>query len=377
MGVVVGTPDYIAPEQARGENIDSRVDVYALGCTLFFLFTGRPPYRKSVDDPEKYLKVVARHLRDPVPDPRKEVDGADDELVDLMTEMMAKSAEDRPAYDAIVASLDRIRARLSGQPIPAGRAPTSPPSAGETPAETRARERRARRTTDPSLEVPVTSSTSNGAGASKLGSLDFMRPRRARWLVVVTVISALIFLTGAGMKLFGTSTASKGGGAPSATQDGGVGVRLVVDDPGAKDPPPKSVVIDPPTGMLLVKDGLGRPQFFVDRAVVTNAAYHDWLPSYRFKASDADRPVVGVPYDMAAQYATSRGKRLLRVSEWQAALDTPNFVPAGMLVWEWIDDASSSAAPDRAVRAVNGGEKRIKSTGDPSVTFRLAQDLPP
>ena len=69
MGVVVGTPDYIAPEQARGEAIDERVDLYALGGTLYYLLIGSPPFRKGNPADDKYLKVVARHLKDPAPNP--------------------------------------------------------------------------------------------------------------------------------------------------------------------------------------------------------------------------------------------------------------------------------------------------------------------
>src|SRR5438067_4084283 len=83
MGVVVGTPDYIAPEQARGEKIDERVDIYALGGTLYFLITGMPPFRTGRPADDKYLKVVARHLRNPPPDARERVPSADPELSEL------------------------------------------------------------------------------------------------------------------------------------------------------------------------------------------------------------------------------------------------------------------------------------------------------
>ncbi len=65
-GSVCGTPDYMAPEQARGLEVDGRTDLYALGVMLFEMLTGRLPY-----DGDSPTAVVMRHLTDPVPDPRK------------------------------------------------------------------------------------------------------------------------------------------------------------------------------------------------------------------------------------------------------------------------------------------------------------------
>jgi len=115
-GMVVGTADYIAPEQARGEGLDERADVYSLGCTLFHLLTGHPPYRapqgKSV---REYLEVMRMHLSAPVPDVRTEMPATDADLAEAIALMMTKDRNARPTFDEIARKLARISGRLEGE----------------------------------------------------------------------------------------------------------------------------------------------------------------------------------------------------------------------------------------------------------------------
>ena len=115
-GMVVGTADYIAPEQARGEGLDERADVYSLGCTLFHLLTGHPPYRAPQGPSVKeYLEVMRMHLTAPVPDVRAEMPATDPDLAEAIAAMMVKDRSARPTFDEIARRLARIAARLDGE----------------------------------------------------------------------------------------------------------------------------------------------------------------------------------------------------------------------------------------------------------------------
>jgi serine/threonine-protein kinase len=115
-GMVVGTADYIAPEQARGEGLDERADVYSLGCTLFHLLSGHPPYRAPQGPQVKeYLEVMRMHLTAPVPDARAEKPDTDPDLAEVVAAMMVKDRNARPTFDEVARRLTRIAARLDGE----------------------------------------------------------------------------------------------------------------------------------------------------------------------------------------------------------------------------------------------------------------------
>ncbi|MCK7470596.1 MAG: serine/threonine protein kinase [Desulfomicrobium escambiense] len=64
-GVIIGTPEYMAPEQADGRDVDSRADIYALGAVLFEMVTGRVPF-----EGETPLSIVLKHRSEPPADPQ-------------------------------------------------------------------------------------------------------------------------------------------------------------------------------------------------------------------------------------------------------------------------------------------------------------------
>ncbi len=107
---IMGTPLYLAPEQARGERPDPRTDLYAIGGVLFHMLTGRPPFLS--DDP---TAGVAAHVNDPVVRIDSLMPELPKRLVELIHKCLEKPRDSRPASAAtVIAELDRCADDLAG-----------------------------------------------------------------------------------------------------------------------------------------------------------------------------------------------------------------------------------------------------------------------
>jgi YVTN family beta-propeller protein len=110
-GAFVGTLDYVAPEQIKGERVDARTDVYALGCVLFELLSGKVPFAGRE---EKVAKIYA-HLQEEPSDLHELAPDAPTGLRDVAKRALAKQPEDR--YQSAGDLGRAARAALEGMPV--------------------------------------------------------------------------------------------------------------------------------------------------------------------------------------------------------------------------------------------------------------------
>ncbi len=161
---VVGTAQYLSPEQARGETVDSRSDVYSAGCLLYELLTGRPPF--VGDSP---VAVAYQHVREPAVPPSDHDTQLTPEIDAIVMKSLAKRVEDR--YQSAAAMRADIERYLAGHPVRAT-APPLPPEDDRTtvaPAYT----------PDPTPttatgRTPVTEPEDDDRGGNRTGLLVFL-----------------------------------------------------------------------------------------------------------------------------------------------------------------------------------------------------------
>ena len=125
-GVIVGTPAYLPPEQALGKRSDARSDLYSLGCVLYEMVTGKPPFHG--DDP---VKVIFSHINDLPVMPRKLAPEIPSTLEQIILKLLAKDPDQRyQSASELLQVLRSVKEEVEARPAPMG-----------VPAEEKAAER--------------------------------------------------------------------------------------------------------------------------------------------------------------------------------------------------------------------------------------------
>ncbi len=105
-GVGIGTPEYMAPEQGKGEKIDARADIYALGIVLYEMVTGKKPF--TADTP---MKTVIKHITEPLQRPTKYVPSLPLGVESVLIKALAKEPAERyPNMAVFAAALEHLLA---------------------------------------------------------------------------------------------------------------------------------------------------------------------------------------------------------------------------------------------------------------------------
>jgi eukaryotic-like serine/threonine-protein kinase len=113
MNEAIGTPTYMAPEQARGGPADGHCDVYGLGVVAYQALAGRPPFVG-----ETSVEILVQHLNRPVPPLAPRCPEAPAELVGLIERMLRKSFEQRPSAAEVAAELHELSRASRDEAVP-------------------------------------------------------------------------------------------------------------------------------------------------------------------------------------------------------------------------------------------------------------------
>ena len=201
---VVGTAQYLSPEQARGETVDERSDLYSTGVVLFELLTGRPPFKG-----DSAVAVAYQHVEQIPPTPSSILSDIPDSLDRVVLKALAKNRDDRYRSAAeMLSDLQRVARGMDvGAPPADSWATEVLPSAGlvgaraAVPAATSTVSAPAARVSSTSTSLPAVGS--DGDAASKAAAA-----RKRRTAIIMTLVVIALLLIGGSVWALSRSAAT-------------------------------------------------------------------------------------------------------------------------------------------------------------------------
>jgi len=359
-GTVIGTPEYMSPEQCRGRSLDSRSDIYSLGTILYEMLCGSPPF--TGDSP---LEVAAKHLNEQTQPLRQVCPVVPDPIETVVMRALEKDPEKRPPSAAsfsheLVEALKVVKSDYSTgiadseSSIELATGEDTPYQEGRSPTEDRARLTIAsgqRRNTDQTVRttpsgLPAqppegkdhisenirdvrshTAPTSPQAAlrsdagtsiAGKLAKSPMLMVAAVALIVVIGVVSYRVWFSEQGENLNPSIPREEGNAAAKTTKDMAFipgGKFMMGRDQGGSDDerPAHEVEIS---------------QFYIDKFEVTNRQYKVFVDatnhaspknweSGNYASGEAMLPVTHVTWQDATDYAEWAGKRLPTEEEWE------------------------------------------------------------
>jgi YVTN family beta-propeller protein len=355
-GAFVGTLDYVAPEQIRGERVDARADVYALGCVLFELLTGNPPFAARDDKVAKmyaHLQEEPPRLRVLRPELPGELDLAMARALDKDPDKRFPSAGDfARAVSAAVAGQPTIEAERS---VGVGAAAPGPPEA-TTSAE---RDRAAGAPPEPPASEPTVAARTDPerpSEATVTRPRDPRPPSGSRRGPLLAAGAALVAIVVAAVLLLG------GGGEDEGGDPATVATQTTATDGDGQEPAKATIDGKPvPVGALPVSPIHGEKGIYVNNRTGGTVSFVDGDPASEVNEFPAgDKPEAVVESAGSLWVSQGRGNTVLKLDPDSGAVQDE--IPVG------AQPSGMAVGDDGSVWVANFGEATVSridpDTGD-------------